>query len=69
MAFITTSSATSRGSKFSLSRMAQVFKVRRQRQQLAQLDEAALRDMGLTRSDVREEMQRSAWDVPAHWRG
>ena len=69
MAFITTSSASSRGSKFSLSRLTQAFAVLRQRRQLAQLDAAALRDMGLTQADVDCELSRSAWDVPAHWRG
>lgn len=69
MAFITTSSASSRGSKFSLSRLTQAFAVLRQRRQLAWLDAAALHDMGLTQADVACELSRSAWDVPAHWRG
>ncbi|MEC8196479.1 MAG: DUF1127 domain-containing protein, partial [Pseudomonadota bacterium] len=41
----------------------------RQRRQLAQLDAAALQDMGLTQADVDFELKRSAWDVPSHWRG
>ncbi len=68
MAFITTSSAP-RGSKFSLTRMKQAFAVLRQRRQLAQLDNAALQDMGLSQADVDFELKRSVWDVPAHWRG
>jgi uncharacterized protein YjiS (DUF1127 family) len=69
MAFITTSSASSRGSKFSLTRLTQAFAVLRQRRQLSQLDATALRDMGLTQTDVDCELSRSAWDVPANWRG
>ncbi|KAA8606610.1 hypothetical protein AL036_13895 [Salipiger aestuarii] len=40
----------------------------RQRRQLARLDEAALRDLGLSRSDVVREARRKPWDAPAHWR-
>lgn len=40
----------------------------RQRRQLARLDEAALRDLGLSRSDVAYEARRKPWDAPAHWR-
>lgn len=69
MAFISTSHSKAQTNPFSLAKLAQVLKVRRQRRQLAQLDAAALADMGLTQSDVRAELQRSAWDVPAHWRG
>ncbi|MBO9398274.1 DUF1127 domain-containing protein [Shimia sp. R9_2] len=69
MAFITTSAAASGTSKSLFSRVAKVFAVRRQRRQLAQLDKAALFDMGLTEADVQAELKRSAWDVPAHWKG
>ena len=39
----------------------------RQRRKLARLDDAALRDMGLTRKEARDEAKRPAWDVPHHW--
>ncbi|MEQ8290571.1 MAG: hypothetical protein RIA08_00090 [Roseovarius sp.] len=39
----------------------------RQRRKLAKLDDAALRDMGLSRRDALEEARRPAWDVPHHW--
>ncbi|KZY41693.1 hypothetical protein A3731_06580 [Roseovarius sp. HI0049] len=39
----------------------------RQRRKLAQLDEAALRDIGITRRQALEEARRPAWDVPRHW--
>ena len=40
----------------------------RQRQKLSQLDDAALRDMGISRADAQREARRVAWDVPSHWR-
>lgn len=43
--------------------------VARQRRELAQLDEHALEDIGLTRADVAREIERPVWDVPCHWRG
>ena len=47
----------------------QMAALRRQRKALVRLDDAALRDMGLTRSDVQTEAKRAVWDVPANWRG
>ncbi|MEM8579333.1 MAG: DUF1127 domain-containing protein [Pseudomonadota bacterium] len=40
----------------------------RSRRGLAQLDEAALRDIGISAADAQAEAQRPVWDVPAHWR-
>ena len=39
----------------------------RQRRKLARLADAALRDMGLTRKEARDEAKRPVWDVPHHW--
>ncbi|MEM9250224.1 MAG: DUF1127 domain-containing protein [Pseudomonadota bacterium] len=39
----------------------------RQRQALANLDDRALRDIGLTRQEAVGEAQRPVWDVPHHW--
>ncbi|MCH2163799.1 MAG: DUF1127 domain-containing protein [Marinovum sp.] len=39
----------------------------RQRQDLARLDDAQLRDLGLTRQEAQDEASRPAWDVPNHW--
>ena len=47
----------------------QMAALRRQRKALTRLDDAALRDMGLTRSDAETEARRAAWDGPANWRG
>lgn len=40
----------------------------RQRRALAQLDDARLADLGLTRSEAETEARRPVWDVPVHWR-
>jgi len=42
--------------------------VRRQRAALSKLDDAALADIGLTRSQADAEAKRPLWDVPANWR-
>lgn len=36
----------------------------RQRQQLAMLDDAALKDIGLSRADILQESERPFWDDP-----
>ena len=41
---------------------------RRQRKALKSLNDAALRDLGLTRAEAEAEANRPIWDVPAHWR-
>ncbi|MCE8009348.1 DUF1127 domain-containing protein [Aestuariivita sp.] len=40
----------------------------RSRQQLKVLDDRALADIGLTRSEAQAEASRPIWDVPATWR-
>jgi uncharacterized protein YjiS (DUF1127 family) len=42
--------------------------LRAQRRRLGQLDEAALRDIGVTPAQAQAEAERPVWDVPAHWR-
>lgn len=39
----------------------------RQRQALRRMDASALNDVGLGAADVRSELSRPVWDVPAHW--
>ncbi|MDJ0825110.1 MAG: DUF1127 domain-containing protein [Rhodobacter sp.] len=39
----------------------------RQRRALARLDEAALRDIGVSQAEATIEAKRPVWDVPAHW--
>ena len=48
-------------------RIADLFALARQRRALARLDDAALEDIGLSRSDAETEAQRPFWDAPAHW--
>jgi len=55
-------------SGFSLVQFARtVWAVRRQRLALARLDDAALADVGLTRAQVKRELDKPIWDVPATW--
>ncbi|WP_372574252.1 DUF1127 domain-containing protein [Ruegeria jejuensis] len=42
--------------------------VRRDRQKLLRLDDAALKDIGITRSEALAEARRSFWDAPETWR-
>lgn len=39
----------------------------RQRRTLAGLDDAALKDIGLTRAEARAEAARPLWDAPENW--
>lgn len=42
---------------------------RTQRRKLASLDDRALADIGLSRSQALAEAGRPLWDLPATWRG
>ncbi|MFY0596213.1 MAG: DUF1127 domain-containing protein [Cognatishimia sp.] len=48
--------------------LADLFELRRQRKTLASLTDRELRDIGLTPDDVTQEITRSVFDVPCHWR-
>lgn len=48
-------------------KLADYFGLYRQRRALELLDDAALRDLGLTRSEVEAEAARPLWDVPHSW--
>ena len=48
--------------------LADYIAVAKQRRALSRLDDAAMRDMGLTHTDVVQEASRPIWDVPATWR-
>lgn len=39
------------------------------RRQLAKLDDAALRDIGISRADALMEAKRAPWDLAAPWTG
>lgn len=38
-----------------------------QRRRLAALDDATLRDLGLTRGQAEAESRRPVWQAPDHW--
>lgn len=59
--------ARARGA-FDLSTLFRLGALARQRRALARLDDSALADMGLTRTEAAQEAARPVWDVPAHWR-
>ncbi len=42
--------------------------LRRHRVRLSQLDDALLRDIGLTREQALAEAKRPFWDAASHWR-
>jgi len=44
------------------------FSARRSRRALGQLDESALRDIGMTKHEAETEASRPIWDVPRNWR-
>jgi uncharacterized protein YjiS (DUF1127 family) len=50
------------------ARLSAMAAARRQRAQLARLDDAALRDIGRSRSEALHEARRPLWDVPPTWR-
>ncbi|KAA2313636.1 DUF1127 domain-containing protein [Pseudooceanicola sediminis] len=54
--------------KSPLSRLAMLLGIHRERRALHHLDDALLRDIGLTRHEARTEARRPAWDAPERWR-
>lgn len=51
------------------ARLMTMVAVHRQRRALAQLDDRALQDIGVSRYEAEIEAARPAWDVPHHWMG
>lgn len=50
-----------------LERILTAFDVRKTRIDLSKLTDEQLRDIGLTREQVAEEIQRSMWDAPEYF--
>ncbi|WP_050602925.1 DUF1127 domain-containing protein [Ruegeria sp. 6PALISEP08] len=46
----------------------QAIELMRQRRKLAQLDDAALEDIGVTRTEASAEAERFLWDAPGYWK-
>lgn len=42
--------------------------IARERKQLAALDDAGLKDIGLSRAEIREELLRPVWDWPERFK-
>lgn len=51
-----------------LERILTAFDSREPEIALDRLSDDQLRDIGLTRAEVEDEMRRPAWDAPLHWR-
>ena len=49
------------------ARILDLFNLARQRRALAQLDDDALNDIGVSRKDARNEAERPFWDAPDSW--
>ena len=50
-----------------LSRLLAIHASWQQRQRLATLDDAALRDIGVSRGQAETEAARSVWNAPSQW--
>ncbi|WP_299640190.1 DUF1127 domain-containing protein [uncultured Ruegeria sp.] len=51
-----------------VSLISQAFELTRQRRKLAQLDDAVLEDIGVTREEASAEANRFFWDAPQFWK-
>lgn len=68
MTFIAAPSRRRAARASALSRLAHMIAVWRQRRVLASLDDHALEDIGLSRSEAETEARRRFWDAPESWR-
>ncbi|MCF3972092.1 DUF1127 domain-containing protein [Paracoccus salsus] len=50
-----------------LERILTAFDTHQTTLRLDSISDAQLRDMGLTRDEVRSEICRPVWDAPLHW--
>ncbi len=44
--------------------LKRVYNVAQERYELSQLDERMLKDIGITKAQAREEIERDFWDIP-----
>ncbi len=50
------------------TRLLNLFSLARQRRDLARLDDRALDDIGINRTEAHTEASRPVWDAPVNWR-
>jgi uncharacterized protein YjiS (DUF1127 family) len=65
MTTLTRTRATIRRPRLSLRMLIDL---RRSRRALAELDDIALEDIGISRTEARIESKRPIWDAPSAWR-
>lgn len=53
--------------RFSMTSLRDLLSLRRQRCRLANLDDRALADIGITREQAQSEASRPIWDAPHFW--
>ena len=64
----TAHSAPRRATRFSLlDWVLTLTRLYRSRQELSQLDDRMLADIGITQAQADSESKRAIWDVPRHW--
>lgn len=68
MTFITTSRRREIRRPLLWAAATRLLGIWRQRQALKTLDEDALRDIGITRTEAEAEARRPFWDAPETWR-
>lgn len=51
-----------------LERILTAFDTRRTVIEISSLSDEQLKDIGLTRADIQQEVAKSLWDAPSHWR-
>lgn len=66
MAFLSNTRHTSRPAPVRRLTLLDLLALYRERRALANLDEDALEDLGLTRKQADTESQRHFWDIPAN---
>ncbi len=67
MTQITLTSHCTSHRRFSVTSLWDVLSLQRQRRSLAQLDDRALEDIGITREQAKTEASRHIWDAPDYW--
>jgi uncharacterized protein YjiS (DUF1127 family) len=67
MTYISQTIATPRSNPSLLQRLSQAYGLWHQRQALRRLDDAALRDIGVSRAQAEAEARRPVWDKPLYW--